>query len=1137
MAEVAGLALGVLALWQSCVSVFDVIDSSRRYGMDYELLCVKLEVERVRLLCWGDAVGLNNASSPSPTPDPRFGRVEVRSTVIRLLGAMQQVFENSERLQEVYGLRPYSAEALAGGNEIQISQSQLILGGVFKRAYQNLRKMAQERQRGTVLARKTLWAVYDRKKFAELVVEIREFNDSLASLFPDAKARAAEGMRVEIDESVQVDQLRLLQDAMIDEHEELSEVASVRLEALGVTVSARTELLSLTEEQMDALTVTGADDDVEEVPREAPEGTAGQAAAGEEEPLDEVSKKLMDLEAYVGKRSTGALTLSIIGPQSYSEHVSAHVYFDRDTRDSSFSRIWDERDKGFVLMQHASFELYRKKKYMRKRHREKDSYESLDSEDYTLFDAEAQPKYENINPGTVTVEGFGIECWDFEMTKPRNKTIFVNHAEMPNVSAAKLLRRLDELRRGGDKIGWSPDEDELDIKEFVGTLGIVYYDQKYARDPKRWVGDLYSVLNRTDIFADFTSSSSVGLQWAGPERDGRIGYWNLLWQIIIAKELARRLDSNEDNGYTGFTERILASMIISDLWLTNVGLILTDEKIDTSTIKVPETEAEKEKAEEFKNKGNAALQKKQYQVAIDLYTAAIKIDLGNAVYRCNRSAASFSKEMFEEAEEDAYIAAQLDPKYAKAWSRLGAARLQLGKVKKAREAYQRALAVAGKDATNQMRRGLEDVEAKIKEVIKEINEEKDREKRHGLRSKFHDQDWDILGKKVEMHSSVHERQVEGLLLFAERMKWPFINEVRDYAEDVYTNLRGGETIDIHLHDWLFGLVLPGKWFSFKIMTALIMCTKPVKDIGAAHYYECGLSLPKRSYWRSRTVLGRVLGCLPGVISLCGWIGPCPPVEFEGPTSSSPNGENKKPKHIRISTRRLAPHEHKPNDENSVINIGSEDKYEATRIRADEEIGPYLEDMQDSSRWIIPAPPVQEISTCKLLSIRLKKLPLNIAHKPSSSQAGGELDLDEEREVENETQYRASLVFKLDSSTEPVTYKLFTNPVFVTLPPCKPGPKGPHEVHMRELPRYQTNIWTVEQLKDHTAEEGEAMEAVAGSPMIINATGEGAEVLARAWCSERGKNAVVRKKGGPCFVCAVRAAGVTSLGTRVLIWLE
>jgi tetratricopeptide (TPR) repeat protein len=660
---------------------------------------------------------------------------------------------------------------------------------------------------------------------------------------------------------------------------------------------------------------------------------------------------------------------------------------------------------------------------------------------------------------------------------------------------------------------------------------ITYYDQKYAKDPKRWVGDLYSVLNRTDIFADFTTESSVGLQWGGPKENDSIGFWNFLWQIIITKELTRRFDSS-GSSYAGFTERILASMIISDLWLTNVGIVLTDAKLNTADVEKAETVAEKEKAEDFKNKGNAALQKKQYQEAVDLYTEAIKIDLGNAIYRCNRSAASFSSDKFEDAEEDAYVATLLDPKYAKAWSRLGAARLKLGNIKRAKEAYQRALAVAGKNATDQMRQGLKDSQEKLAEAAKEIKNETNRERQHELRSKYLDQDWEIVGKKVELHSSVHERQVEGLLFFAEKIKWPFINEVRDFAEDLYTNLRGGEEISVHLHDWLYGIILPGKWFAFKIMTVLILCTGSVRDIGVAYYFECGLSLPKRSYWRSRTVLGRVLGSLPGVISLCGWIGPCPPVEFEGPTSTSPPLENKKAKHIRIRTRRLAPHEHKPDNGDGPIIYGDDyhDKYEATQIRPGEEMEPYLADIMDSSRWIIPEPPVRQVSTCELLSIKLKKLPLEVAAQLQS----GKSDAETEREVENETQYRASLVFKLDSSPEPVTFKLFTNPVFVMLPPCRPGPRGQHEVHMRELPRYQTNIWTVEMLKDHTAEDSEGDEE---GIMTINATGKGGELFAKAWCSERGKNAVVRRQGGPCYVCAVRAVGRKSLGTGVLIWVE
>jgi hypothetical protein len=114
-------------------------------------------------------------------------------------------------------------------------------------------------------------------------------------------------------------------------------------------------------------------------------------------------------------------------------------------------------------------EMYRKKKYMKKRTR--DNYDVTDSEDYVLLDPEAHAKWENVNPGTVTVEGFGFECWDFEMTKPREHTIMVSGAKMPNVTAMRLLRRLDELRKGPGKLGWNPDEDELDIKELVGTLG------------------------------------------------------------------------------------------------------------------------------------------------------------------------------------------------------------------------------------------------------------------------------------------------------------------------------------------------------------------------------------------------------------------------------------------------------------------------------------------------------------------------------------------------------------------------------------------------------------------------------------------------------------------------------------------
>jgi hypothetical protein len=71
------------------------------------------------------------------------------------------------------------------------------------------------------------------------------------------------------------------------------------------------------------------------------------------------------------------------------------------------------------------------------------------AEDHVLLDPEAEPNFENVHPGTVTVEGFGLECWEFNNKKPKNMRIFVNTSRLPVVTASKLLRRIDELQKKG----------------------------------------------------------------------------------------------------------------------------------------------------------------------------------------------------------------------------------------------------------------------------------------------------------------------------------------------------------------------------------------------------------------------------------------------------------------------------------------------------------------------------------------------------------------------------------------------------------------------------------------------------------------------------------------------------------------
>jgi hypothetical protein len=372
-----------------------------------------------------------------------------------------------------------------------------------------------------------------------------------------------------------------------------------------------------------------------------------------------------------------------------------------------------------------------------------------------------------------------------------------------------------------------------------------------------------------------------------------------------------------------------------------------------------------------------------------------------------------------------------------------------------------------------------------------------------------DDAFDLAGKELQFHSLVHEKQVEGLLRFAEILKWPYTNETRDYAEDAYSNMRGGSNIPLDLWDWLYGTVLPGKWAAYKIMAALVHCTPSLtKTLGSAKYYECGLSLPKQSYWRTRSVFGRVLGCLSGVKSLCGWIGPCPPID--GPH----------PRYIRIKARRSAPQ--KQDDGIIVIpSIWSGEGEETIQLKPDEEVHQWIADVMDDSCWVSPEPPVRQMSNCTVVGIRVKALPLeaNLAAKSSTMSKA---------EIDEETEYRASILFKIDNAP-PITYTLYTNPVFVTVPPCH-GPG--HQVHTRVLPRYLRNTWDIENLKEASADEYDN-----NGVLVINATGNGAEAVARAWCSERGKNAVIRRNPGPCFVCAHNVASDKGLGVNVLIWVS
>lgn len=121
-------------------------------------------------------------------------------------------------------------------------------------------------------------------------------------------------------------------------------------------------------------------------------------------------------------------------------------------------------------------------------------------------------------------------------------------------------------------------------------------------------------------------------------------------------------------------------------------------------------------SDKLKSEGNAAMGRKEYDAAIDLYTKALALAPSNPIYLSNRAAAYSASGQHTKAAADAELAVNVDPKYARAWSRLGLARYELGDAKGAVEAYENGIEAEGNGGSDAMKRGLETSRKKVEEM-------------------------------------------------------------------------------------------------------------------------------------------------------------------------------------------------------------------------------------------------------------------------------------------------------------------------------------------------------------------------------------------------------------------------------------
>jgi hypothetical protein len=233
--DATGLAIGtvtLVTLFQTVVQISDIIYVSKRYGYDSEILSIKLGIERVRLIMWGEKLGLTdadvNASNVYDLLDARLSDRRVSLAVSDVLVCMKRLFEDSSSLTRRYGLREVDATVSADEGIIEDR-----FRDTFKRAFDKLNSTAAENQRNISLKLSTKWVIVDKKRFELLIQDLRDFNDSLSALFPDVENQTQIDMNTEIKASRDVQSLQLIQNAAPKDHTPLSDAASAQIEEIS----------------------------------------------------------------------------------------------------------------------------------------------------------------------------------------------------------------------------------------------------------------------------------------------------------------------------------------------------------------------------------------------------------------------------------------------------------------------------------------------------------------------------------------------------------------------------------------------------------------------------------------------------------------------------------------------------------------------------------------------------------------------------------------------------------------------------------------------------------------------------------------------------------------------------------------
>ena len=185
-AEAAGLAVGAVgltALFTTCIDAFHIVLTAHEFGEDYEVLCADLAIQRLRFCLWGETVGImSRGSLTSPKPLRALEDPEIKPTVIQMLQAIQYLLQEANRVRDQFSSPPRSSHQLT----------------LFRDTFNQFSLRAGLSRKQASVATVTKWAVYAREKFQERIERLKSLIDGLEKVSESLRVLELQRRRIRL---------------------------------------------------------------------------------------------------------------------------------------------------------------------------------------------------------------------------------------------------------------------------------------------------------------------------------------------------------------------------------------------------------------------------------------------------------------------------------------------------------------------------------------------------------------------------------------------------------------------------------------------------------------------------------------------------------------------------------------------------------------------------------------------------------------------------------------------------------------------------------------------------------------------------------------------------------------------------